>query len=366
MRAINGDFRINKNYLKIYKNNKFEYKLPHLWMRDNCSCNDCRVFETQEKRFMLDSVSSDLKPENVNIEGDNIFISWPDSHKTLINFQDIKFLQHPRKPEKALWKKDFLPTYYDWNEFLQNNNIAIDAISTFIINGAICIKDAPQIPNTLEDLALRLGPLREVLFERIHNVSLDGHVYNIAHTSLEVPPHNDFASYSWPPSVQALHMLANDCDGGESMIVDGFSVLMDLKKDHPNFFDILTTFPIPFREFDETNETYAEEPIVRVNTQNKVVGFRFSNQLMQMINPLRKNVDLFYKAYHELCTRVNSKKYKSIFRLDAGHILLVSGHRVLHGRAEFNPNGKRHLQDAYYEMDNVENNLVVYRKFRSK
>jgi len=219
MRAINVDFRINKNYLKIYKNNKFEYKLPHLWMRDNCSCNDCRVFETQEKRFMLDSISSDLKPENVNIEGDNIFISWPDSHKTLINFQDIKFLQHPRKPEKALWKKDFLPTYYDWNEFLQNNNIAIDAISTFIINGAICIKDAPQIPNTLEDLALRLGPLREVLFERIHNVSLDGHVYNIAHTSLEVPPHNDFASYSWPPSVQALHMLANDCDGGESMIV---------------------------------------------------------------------------------------------------------------------------------------------------
>jgi hypothetical protein len=51
------------------------------------------------------------------IGGDNIFISWPDSHKTLINFQDIKFLQHPRKPEKALWKKDFLPTYYDWNEF---------------------------------------------------------------------------------------------------------------------------------------------------------------------------------------------------------------------------------------------------------
>lgn len=106
------------------------------------------------------------------------------------------------------------------------------------------------------------------MFERIHNVSLDGHVYNIAHTSLEVPPHNDFASYSWPPSVQALHMLANDCDGGESMIVDGFSVLMDLKKTTP-IFDILTTFPIPFREFDETNETYAEEPIVRVNTKIK-------------------------------------------------------------------------------------------------
>jgi hypothetical protein len=39
----------------------------------------------------------------------------------------------------------------------------------------------------------------------------------------------------------------------------------------------------------------------------------------------------------------------------------VSGHRVLHGRCEFIPNGRRHLQDAYYEMDNVENNLVLYK-----
>ena len=69
---------------------------------------------------------------------------------------------------------------------------------------------------------------------RIHNVSIDGHVYNIAYF-LEVPPHNDFTSYTWPPSVQALHMLVNDCKGGESMIVDGYSVLNDLKEEHPHF-----------------------------------------------------------------------------------------------------------------------------------
>ena len=363
---MNVDFKINKNSLKIYLNSKVEYELPHLWMRDNCSCEECRVFQTQEKRFMLNSVSSDLKPDNVYIEGSNIHISWPDKHKTSINFQDIKSFHHQQKPKFFLWNKDFTPDYYDWNDFLHNNHTAIDAIETFITKGAICIKDAPQTPNTLEDLAPRLGPLREVLFERIHNVSLDGHVYNIAHTSLEVPPHNDFASYSWPPSVQALHMLNNECAGGETMIVDGLSVLADLRNDHPNFFDILTTFPVPFREFDEINETFTDEPIVRLNSANKVIGFRFSNQLMQMINPLKKDLDIFYKAYHELCTRVNSKKYKSIFRLNAGHILLVSGHRVLHGRTEFKPNGKRHLQDAYYEMDNVENNLVVCKRFRSK
>ncbi|MBT6073453.1 MAG: gamma-butyrobetaine hydroxylase, partial [Gammaproteobacteria bacterium] len=167
-------------------------------------------------------------------------------------------------------------------------------------------------------------------------------------------------SYSWPPSVQALHMLINECEGGESMIIDGYKVLKDLKDDHPDIFNVLCTFSVPFREFDEENETYANEPIIRLNTANEIIGFRYSNQLMQMIDPHKKNVSLFYKAYHELCNRINSEKYKSKFRLEAGHILLVSAHRVLHGREKFKPSGKRHLQDAYYEMDNIENSLFLY------
>jgi gamma-butyrobetaine dioxygenase len=358
------DVQITESSLKIIKNKKLEYELPFLWLRDNCPCNYCRVKETQEKRFMLSSIPVDLKPKIVNVNEDAINIFWPDDHETSINFKDIEFLTQPRKPKKILWADTFIPNYYDWSELLQNNDVAIEAFSDFISTGAICIKNSPCTPNSLEKLTPKLGPIREVLFERIHNVSVDGHVYNIAHTSLEVPPHNDFASYSWPPSVQALHMLENECSGGESMIVDGYKVLSDLREDCPDFFDVLRTFTVPFREFDEENETYANEPIIRLNSLNEVIGLRYSNQLMQMIDPRKQNIDLFYKAYHELCKRVNDKKYKSIFRLDAGNILLVSSHRVLHGRKKFKPDGKRHLQDAYYELDNIENNLFLYKNLR--
>ena len=358
------DFEITENSLKVINKNELKYDLPFLWIRDNCSCDQCRVKETQEKRFMLNAVPVNLKPQKIDFDNHLLNISWPDNHETSINLLELENFQKPRKPEKILWTNDFIPEYYDWNEFLHDTNIAIEAFNNFVIKGAICIKNAPSEPNSLEELAPRLGPIREVLFERIHNVSVDGHVYNIAHTTLEVPPHNDFASYSWPPSVQALHMLVNDCKGGESMIVDGYAVLKDLKEECPDFFKILCNFPVPFREFDEENETYAMEPIVRLNTNKEITGFRYSNQLMQMINPNLKGVDLFYQAYHELCIRVNSDKYKSKFRLESGHILLVSAHRVLHGRQEFKPDGKRHLQDAYYEMDNIENNLFLYKNKR--
>ena len=360
------DFEVNETSLRITSNNESDYDLPYLWIRDNCPCNECRVKETQEKRFMLHSVPSDLKPKSVDVDESHIHVVWPDDHLTSICFDDIKLLEKPRKPEKVYWTNDFKPNYFSWNDFLQKDEIAIDAISDFITRGVIVINDAPSISNSLEELAPRLGPIREVLFERIHNVSVDGHVYNIAHTSLELPPHNDFASYTWPPSVQALHMLVNDCEGGRSTIVDGYAVLRDLRNDYPEHFDILCNFAVPFREFDEENETYANEPMIRLNAEKEITGFRYSNQLMQMIDPKKKNVGAFYEAYYELCNRVNSEKYKSKFRLDSGHILLVSAHRVLHGREEFKPDGKRHLQDAYYEMDNIENNLVLLKTHGNK
>ena len=84
------DFEINETSLRIISNDNSEYDLPHLWMRDNCPCNDCRVKETQEKRFMLNSVPIDLKPKKVEVNESHIHIVWPDDHETSICFEEIE------------------------------------------------------------------------------------------------------------------------------------------------------------------------------------------------------------------------------------------------------------------------------------
>ena len=65
----------------------------------------------------------------------------------------------------------------------------------------------------------------------------------------------------------------------------------------------------------------------------------------------------FYDAYHELSGRVNAASAQASFRLEGGQILLGAGHRVLHGRTALRSNGRRHLQDTYFEHDNVRNHL---------
>ena len=203
---------------------------------------------------------------------------------------------------------------------------------------------------------------REVLFARIHDVQLDRSGYNVAHTSCALPPHNDFASYSWPPSVQALHMLVNEAGGGESIIVDGWHVLSTLRERHPGHFRVLCEVPVPFREFDDDNETYAVAPLVRCGADGAIVALRFSNQLMQTLDPAAPGVGEFYRAYHALCGLLTAGDVKAKFRLAGGDILILAAHRVLHGREAFEAAGRRHLQDAYFELDNIRNHLVVLRR----
>ena len=333
--------------------------LSYLWLRDNCDCSDCRVEQTSEKRFMIKDVAVDLAPAAVEFDADLLMVTWPDGHQSRFAGSDICRATSASRSHWSPWGADFEPPRIDYQRFLNDDQQAAVIIANFLRYGAIILESAPTEPGTLESLAPRLGPVRELLFARIHDVAVDPAGYNVAHTAFELPPHNDFASYSWPPSVQALHMLVNEATGGASVIVDGWRVLQQLREDHPAMFDSLCSMPVPFREFDDDNETYAVAPLVRCDTDGNIVALRFSNQLMQRIDPTRPGVADFYRAYHELFRRLTADSAKATFRMRAGDILIVACHRVLHGRTGFDANGARHLQDAYFELDNVSNHLVV-------
>jgi len=336
--------------------------LHFLWLRDNCSCEECRVVQTSEKRFMISDVPVDIAPLAVSLDGDRLVLVWPDGHETVYTGTDIEALHAVGPGSWTPWGSKFFPARYPFRAFLEADSVASDAMTEFLDKGAIILQQAPTQPGTLESLSPRLGPIREVLFARIHDVQVDPSGYNIAHTPNALPPHNDFASYSWPPSVQALHMLVNEAAGGESIIVDGWNVLSTLRERHPGHFRTLCEEPVPFREFDDDNETYAVAPLVRCNADGTIVSLRFSNQLMQALDPGAPGVGEFYRAYHALCGLLTADDVKARFRLEGGDILILAAHRVLHGREAFEAVGRRHLQDAYFELDNIRNHLVVLKR----
>ena len=141
-----------------------------------------------------------------------------------------------------------------------------------------------------------------------------------------------------------------------------FPCYNELRADHPHKFDVLCAVPVPFRIFSDEYVCYAANPVVELDSDGDLRLLRFNTQQMQAIRLSEPRLGDFYSAYHELSRRVNSARAQASFRLEGGQILLCAGHRVLHGRNAMRSNGRRHLQDAYFELDNVRNHLRLLRR----
>jgi len=72
---------------------------------------------------------------------------------------------------------------------------------------------------------------------------------NIAHTPAELPFHMDDCYYESPPGLQFLHRIRNDAcvEGGESVLLDAFAVVEEMRKRYPWHFSTLARVPATFQ-----------------------------------------------------------------------------------------------------------------------
>lgn len=337
----------------------------HVWLRDNCWCEECRVRQSAERRLYTAYIPEDIAPTHVewddSVVDGALRIWWNDGH---VSAYTAGWLRHhdysdearaARRHEPRLWRADLVtvPTFEhsDVVGTTQGQLAYLDAVRDY---GVALVRGTPTEPGEVERFAEAIGHVRQTAFERIHNVRHDPAGYNVAHTPMELKPHTDMPSYHWPPSIQLLHFLVNDAVGGESTVTDGWAVLTDLRRDDPASFETLCRVPVCYQLFSPAEDTYAVSPMVRLDPDGQVQTFRYSNQLALPLDVAFDDVEPFYAAYRTLGAMIDSDTYKLAFRSRAGDLLTVHGHRVLHGRLPYDPaSGARHLQDVYLEYDDL-------------
>lgn len=329
-------------------------RLHRIWARDSCPCHECRITQTAEHRWFLGRVDGPPAPVAVVLDGPDVLIDWDDGHHSRFTPAWLIELvgQARRQPLAAVtWDGSTTIESFGRDAVLADPAVQLALCNAFERAGVVLVTGLGTGSGESARFIESLGaPLRELPFGRIHDVFVDPSGYNVAHTAEQVPPHNDFPSYAWPPSGQALHMMVNQTGGGESIVVDAFHVLGLLSTDQ---LDVLARVPVGFRQFSSDVETWARQPLVRLDWTGRVVGLRFSNQLMQPFDPEHPDLDAFYDAYGALARAVCDQANQARLRLEAGQMLMVHGHRVLHARTAFDRNGPRHLQDVYFEADDV-------------
>jgi len=155
-----------------------------------------------------------------------------------------------------------------------------------------------------------------------------------------------------------LAMLVNDANGGNSVVVDGWSVLDRLNREHPEAIDVLSRVEVGFRQYSTEADAFTRAPLVVRDRAGRFVHLRFSNQLMQPLAFDDNDLAAWYDAYRLLGAEIADTANHVSFRLSAGDTLFVNGYRVLHARTAYQADGRRHLQDVYFDMDDVFGHLA--------
>ncbi|MFV0457842.1 MAG: TauD/TfdA family dioxygenase [Actinomycetales bacterium] len=342
-------------------------RFHHVWLRDNCGCAQCRVIESGERALFTASIPDDIAVRHAHADAETglLAVEFTDGHSARYGFSwlhEHDYSSGSRSgPEPILWDAGLaqVPSF-SHAEVVGTTAGQVAYLEAVRDYGVALITETPCETGEVERFASFIGHLRETAFDRIHEVRFDPDGYNVAHTARELKPHTDLPGYQWPPSIQLLHVLTNEAIGGETVLVDGWSVLAELRRRDAEAFALLTGIPLTFSLFNDREVIQGTAPMVLLDPAGNVRLFRFSNQLAHPIDASFDDMDAFYRAYRLLGRLLDSAEHQVSFRAKAGDLITVHGHRVLHGRRSFDPTtGARWLQDAYLEYDDLMDRLLV-------
>jgi gamma-butyrobetaine dioxygenase len=275
------------------------------------------------------------------------------------DFADIDRASHRGTWTGRAWRAGYEVERFDHDAATRDPVTTRRLFEAFRRDGAVVVTGSPTVPGSIIEFVRTLGlTVRDSSLGLIFDVMLDPAGYNIAFTAEEVPPHNDNAQYTDPPSGQVLAMLVNEATGGESVIVDSWSVLEQLDAIDAGAIEVLARVPVGHRQYSTTAEGFSRNPLVVRDRDGQILHLRFSNQLMQPLLFDDPDLAAWYRAYRLLGAIVSDPANHVSFRLNAGDSLFVNNHRVLHSRTAFRPDGPRHLQDIYFDVDDVFGNLA--------
>lgn len=327
------------------------------WLRDNCPCSSCRIVQTDERRWTpwVDASVPEVVALDVTEAG--LEITWASGHLSLYPhdvWARIDTAIHRVSYTARLWRAGYAVERFDHDEAINDLVTRRQFFETFRRDGVVVVTGSPTVPGSCISFIEALGlTLIHHNLGVIFDVKLDPKGFNVAFTSEALAPHHDNAQSTYPPSGQVLAMIANDAEGGDSVVVNSWSLLHDLERRDPAAIDVLSRVEVGFRQYSNDADGFTRAPIVVRDGAGGFKHLRFSNQLMQPLPFDHPDLAEWYRAYRLLGSMVVDPAYEVRFRLNAGDTLIVHSQRVMHARTAFIPNGPRHLQDIYFDVDDV-------------
>uniref|UniRef100_A0A7S0J2F9 TauD/TfdA-like domain-containing protein n=1 Tax=Calcidiscus leptoporus TaxID=127549 RepID=A0A7S0J2F9_9EUKA len=243
-------------------------------------------------------------------------------------------------------------------------------LSALVERGAVLITDAPIEQHTVARIAQMIGPLQPQIYGELFDVRVTHDPINLAYSTEAIGAHMDLCYYESPPGLQLLHCIQHDAHtgGGESLLIDGFAAVEQLRAEQPDAFAALSRIPATFiKDHSKRKQPVLmsyQRPHISLDATGALIGLFWSPPFE---GPLRVPVDdipPYYRAYRQLQRTIDSAPQWT-HRLAPGEVLVFNNRRMLHGRtaihAPSEQSAARWLQGCYINIDEFMNR---YNKLR--
>ena len=246
---------------------------------------------------------------------------------------------------------------------LSDNKEFEKMLITLIQYGVVIIKGLPVEENTLENVASRIGTIRNSNFGRIFDVKYKHNPDSNAYTNEELLLHNDLSTREYIPGLQLLFCMINETDGGFSTLADGFAIADYIKDHDTEIYDLLSGYKVSFANKAKTSDYRIESPIIRHNDKGVVNEIRWTCWLRSPLRGSLSGMNDFYEAQKKFYKLVNSDQFKVEFKLNPGDMICMDNRRILHGRTRFSEtHGERWMRGCYLERDELQSALRLVRR----
>ena len=351
---------MRSQYITIENGKLKGTKLNSLWLRERLSGKDYVDQNNLQRLYEPSLLDDELSINNYSLDNDTLNVEFTDGSSGFFSinelYDEINFIDVI--PEKKIWNKNHTLNVCDNNNLFSDNKKLVEMLNTFYEYGYVVIKNTKAEENEVINFAEKLGPVRSTNFGKLFNVVSKPNPNDLAYTAIELKSHSDNPYRKPVPGIQLLHCIANESTGGDSSLVDGYSISVYLKNNYCDYYKILTETEVNFRFTDVDVILQDRAKLIELDSNGNFKQIRFSGRLDYV--PLLKDnqLKIFYKARKFLYQLCNSDDFKIKFRLSKGMISMFDNLRLLHGRTKFDPNtGFRHLQGCYIDHDVTEGKL---------
>lgn len=329
-----------------------------VWLRDNCSCDECGDHSGGQRFFELNQLPDTLVNQARLVDG-MVQINWrADGHVTTYDPAWLRAHCYcdseraKRRPRPITWDASITGKVpeADYPTALDNDAELLKLYDSVSSHGICIVRNVPANTDATEELAGLLSFVRETHYGRVFEVKSTPKPTLIANAPVSLRPHTDEGFREPPPGIMIFHSIqASEDGGGVSVMTDGFKLAEDFKKMHPEHYELLTRVPVAQRRFIEGVGLRAEAPVISLDYWGDVHAFRLNERTTGPIDLPAELIEPVYDALAAMFELAYDSKYHMHHLLQGGEALVFDNARVLHARTGFN--GNRHVRLTHVGSD---------------